>query len=85
MLVKKADSIRSSEITPKSVYLNRRRFLRGAAAGVALAAARPLWDLATPAAAAPPPGQKLTGLVKSPFSTTEKMTSYEDVELQQLL
>jgi sulfoxide reductase catalytic subunit YedY len=80
MLIKKADPIRSSEITPKSVYLNRRRFLRGAATGAALAAARPLWDLVIPAVeAAPPPGQKLTGSVKSPFSTKEKMTSYKDV------
>ena len=27
MLIKKANDIRSSEITPKSMYLNRRKFL----------------------------------------------------------
>ena len=31
MLIKKADDIRSSEITPKEIYLNRRKFLTGAA------------------------------------------------------
>ena len=36
MLIKKADDIPSSEITPKSLYLNRRKFL----AGTALAAQR---------------------------------------------
>ena len=31
MLIKKADDIPSSEITPKSLYLNRRKFLAGTA------------------------------------------------------
>jgi methionine sulfoxide reductase catalytic subunit len=56
--------IGAGEITPKAVYLNRRRFL-GAATGLAA--------LRTAFAA------KLTGLVKSPFSTTEPQTSYRDV------
>lgn len=38
MLIKKPTGIRSSEITPKSEYLNRRRFL-STAAGLAMAAA----------------------------------------------
>jgi methionine sulfoxide reductase catalytic subunit len=54
-----------SEVTPKSVYLNRRRFLGGLAA---LAAA--------PGA---PGAAKLEGAVKSPYSTTEPPTSYKDV------
>ena len=29
MLIKKASDIKSSEITPKSLYLNRRKFLAG--------------------------------------------------------
>ena len=33
MLIKKAADIPSSEITPKSLYLNRRKFLAGAAIG----------------------------------------------------
>ena len=37
MLIKKADDIRSSEITSKEIYLNRRKFLTGAAiAGAAV-------------------------------------------------
>ena len=40
MLIKKADDIPSSEITPKSLYLNRRKFLAGTAlAGAAAVAA----------------------------------------------
>ncbi len=31
MLIKKPDEIKSSEITDKKVYLNRRLFMRGAA------------------------------------------------------
>jgi len=54
-----------SEVTPKSVYLNRRRFLGGLAA---LAAA--------PGASG---AAKLEGAVKSPYSTTEPPTSYKDV------
>ena len=38
MLIKKGKEIRSSEITPKSLYLNRRKFLAGAAIAGAAAA-----------------------------------------------
>ena len=39
MLIKKAADIRSSEITPRSLYLNRRKFLAGTAlAGAAVVA-----------------------------------------------
>ena len=38
MLIKKAEDIRSSEITPRSLYLNRRQFLGGAAIAGAAAA-----------------------------------------------
>jgi sulfoxide reductase catalytic subunit YedY len=58
-----SSGIRASEITPRAVYLNRRRFL-GAATG--LAALRAAF------------AAKLTGLVKSPYSTTEPQTSYSD-------
>ena len=39
MLIKKAADIRSSEITPQSLYLNRRKFLAGMAIAGAAAAA----------------------------------------------
>jgi sulfoxide reductase catalytic subunit YedY len=67
MLIKKADDYRYSEITPKSVYLNRRGFL----------AAAPAAFLATRALAAPAPA--LGNLAKSPFSTTEAVTSKQIV------
>src|ERR1700756_2876886 len=44
-----ADDIRSSEITPKSLYLNRRKFLAGAAmAGAAAASGVGLRELISP-------------------------------------
>jgi sulfoxide reductase catalytic subunit YedY len=80
MLIKKGGEIPYSEITPKHVYLNRRKFLAGAvaAAGAATIAARPLrnWLKPTPAQAS---GAKLQVASKSPFSTTEKVTPYDDV------
>ena len=78
MLIKKSSDIPSSEITPKSLYLNRRKFL--AAAGVAGAAA--LTGTAVHELASPTPvraNAKIDGIQKSPFSTTEKITPYNDV------
>ncbi|PYT28919.1 MAG: protein-methionine-sulfoxide reductase catalytic subunit MsrP [Acidobacteria bacterium] len=68
MLIKTALDIRSSEITPKQLYLNRRRFLAGLpVAGAAL--------LAGPALA----GTKIEGVAKSPLSTSEKLRPFNDV------
>ncbi len=68
MLIKASPAIRSSEITPKQLYLNRRRFLTGLpVAGAALFAGRALG------------GAKLNGIVKSPLSTGEKQTPFSDV------
>jgi sulfoxide reductase catalytic subunit YedY len=61
MLIKKGGELRHSDITPKSVYFNRRQFLMAAPA--AFLAAR------TAGAA------KLANLAKSPFSTTEPVTA----------
>jgi len=54
-----------SEVTPKSVYLNRRRFLAG---GMLAAAAGKLMA-----------GARLDVASKSPFSTTESPTSLDDI------
>ena len=79
MLIKKAEDIRSSEITPKSVYLNRRKFLAGAAmAGAAAAAGVGLREIASPSLTALA-GNKISGVQKSSFSTTETITPYNDV------
>jgi len=67
MLIKRSPDIRSSEITPKEIYLNRRRFL----AGLPLVGAG-LISVSEAHAA------KLVA-AKSPLSTTsEKVSSFED-------
>jgi sulfoxide reductase catalytic subunit YedY len=73
MLIKRPGDLRYSEVTPKSVYLNRRKFLAGVPA-VFLGAR----ELLSPSADAQA-GAKLPNLIKSPFSTTEKANSYNDV------
>jgi sulfoxide reductase catalytic subunit YedY len=79
VLIKKADAIRSSEITPKDLYLNRRKFLAGAAmAGAAAATGFGLKELLAPSSAVHA-GEKINGIQKSPLSTTEKVTPYNDV------
>jgi sulfoxide reductase catalytic subunit YedY len=79
MLIKKAADIRSSEITPRSVYLNRRKFLLGAAiTGAVLATGTRLRRLVNPTTVAEA-GNKIDGIKKSPFSTTETITPYNDV------
>jgi sulfoxide reductase catalytic subunit YedY len=65
MLIRHAPEIRSSEITPKNFYYNRRRFLAAAAAG--------LWGTGAARAA------KFPAVAKSSFSTTEKVTPYQVV------
>jgi sulfoxide reductase catalytic subunit YedY len=79
MLIKKASDIRSSEITSRSLYLNRRKFLAGAAvAGAAIAASTGLRRLIDPTTVAQA-GNKIDGIKKSPFSTTETITPEKDV------
>jgi sulfoxide reductase catalytic subunit YedY len=73
MLTKPSADIRYSEITPKSLYLNRRRFLT--AVSGAVLAGRELIQPSRRAWA----GTKLGNLTKSPFSTTEKENSYQEV------
>jgi sulfoxide reductase catalytic subunit YedY len=79
MLIGKPGGIPSSEITPKSVYLNRRKFLAGvglaAVGGVGL---RDIGDLLNPPLTAYA-NAKIDGIQKSSFSTTEAQTPYKDV------
>jgi len=79
MLIKKAEEIRGSEITPKWLYVNRRRFLTGAL-GVTTGAlaGRALKELAWPAQRVMA-GSKLNVAQKSPFSTNEDVTPYDNV------
>ncbi len=78
MLIKKRSDISSSEITPRSVYLNRRTFLTGAAtlAGATLLGSR-LRDVISPSVAAMA-GTKLN-YTNGPFGTTEKQTPLQDI------
>ncbi len=79
MLIKKAADIASSEITPKALYLNRRKFLAGAAmAGAAAAVVRGVPELISPSCVAFA-DTKFPNLQKSSFSTTEKITPFKDV------
>jgi sulfoxide reductase catalytic subunit YedY len=80
MLIKRPDDIRSSEITDKKLYLNRREFIRattGTAAAVAtgVVGAEAFLRAATPA----PHGRKLESVQKSAFSTDEKTNKWEDI------
>jgi sulfoxide reductase catalytic subunit YedY len=79
MLIMKAPDIRSREITPKDVYLNRRRFIAGAgAAGAALLAGRFADDLLQPRFSARAASR--LQFVKSPLSTQgEQLTPYNDI------
>ena len=79
MLIKKTSDIKSSEITPKDVYLSRRKFLTGAAiAGAAAVAGVGMHELEAPSVVAQA-DSKIDGIQKSQFSTTEKITPYKDV------
>jgi sulfoxide reductase catalytic subunit YedY len=79
MLIKKSADIPSSEITPKSLYLNRRKFLTSAAlAGAAAATSLSLREVISPSTVALA-GNKIDGIQKSPLSTTETVTPYKDV------
>jgi sulfoxide reductase catalytic subunit YedY len=73
MLIKKSADIRYSDVTPKSLYFNRRSFLAGIPA--AFLGARELLSPSRRALA----GTKLPDLTKSPLSTNETPNSYTDV------
>jgi len=77
VLIKKPSDIPSSEITPKSSYLNRRRFITGMGiAGAALLAGPKLFELASPEPVLA--GAKIPGL-KTTIKTDEMRTPYKDV------
>jgi len=79
MLIRKAPDLTYADVTPKSVYLNRRKFLQAMGiVGAAAAAGEGLFDLAFPPQTAFA-AMKFANLAKSPFSTTEKENSYDDV------
>jgi methionine sulfoxide reductase catalytic subunit len=69
MLIRRAADLRYSDVTPKEVYVNRRRFLAGSLAVGALAGA-----------ARPARAMKLNDVQKTPYNVgNEKITSLEDI------
>lgn len=79
MLIKKPADIPSSEITPESLYQDRRAFIGttiGAVAAAALTACKSGPDVQ---AAAPVQLARMDPAVKSPFSTSEKPNTYKDI------
>ena len=83
MLIKKAPDLRESDVTSRDIYIRRREFLKVAGnTALAVTAAGAIGGVLTStdeAEAQNPNAQKLTGLKKSPFDTTEKLNSYKDV------
>jgi methionine sulfoxide reductase catalytic subunit len=68
-----------ADITPKSVYMNRRQILRAMGiAGGALVGGKVFSHLAFPPATVNA-GTKLNVTVKSPYSTSEKMNTFDDI------
>jgi len=74
MLILKPGDIKPSEITPRAVYADRRRFMRTAIGAAAMAAA-PQWSVPAHAQGA----AKFPNLRKSAYSTTEKLNSYKEI------
>src|SRR5258708_12476372 len=79
MLIRKAPDLTYADITPKSVYLDRRKFLQAVGiVGAAAAAGKGILELALPSQPVFA-ATKLTGLAKSPFSTTAKQSTSNHV------
>lgn len=85
--MKRQDNIKSSEITDKKVYLNRRLFMRGAALVGTTAATGLLYRKLNPPTAEKPVGEKLANItqpsgadsMRQGFTVNEKLTSIEDI------
>src|SRR5947207_15779143 len=79
MLIRKAPDLTYADVTPKSAYADRRKFLRAMGiVGATAVTAKGLFYVALPPQVAFA-ATKFTSLVNSPFSTSEKQNSYEDV------
>src|SRR5882672_6744292 len=87
MQIKNAREIKSSEITDKQTYLNRRLFMRGAALVATAAATGLLYRKLNPPPAEKPKGDRLVTVAnptsdsgaREGFTTNEKLTSIEDI------
>ena len=78
MLIKKPDDIRPSEITDESIYMQRRKFLKGVV-NTSIAGALISTVPGLVLAKGGDEYQALKNIKQSPFSTDEQQTPYEDV------
>jgi methionine sulfoxide reductase catalytic subunit len=74
MIIRKGADLRYSDITPKSIYFNRRRFLAGVPA--AFLAGR---ELLSPSARARAAVAKIPNVARSPLSTTGETVTPEEI------
>ncbi len=74
MLIQTAPDIKSSEITPKEIYLQRREFIKMTAAAIGAASLGAELTLPEPARAE---GVKLANVQKSAYKVDEELTDYK--------
>ncbi len=79
MMIRRPADIASSEIPPREVYRERRRFLQAAAGLGLIAGAGLATGIAQAAVVQPQVRHKIGPMVKGPYGTDEKLTPYEDV------
>ena len=87
MVIKKPEEIKSSEITDKATYLNRRNFIRGAALVASAAGTAGIYRALNPPPTPPAVVEKIEGIVKpeanssadTGFRTSEQPTSLEEI------
>ncbi len=75
VIIKSSSDIKPSEITPKSIYMDRRKFMQRSIATSLLLSA----DAMLPAWAHKYPDSKWPELKQSAYSTSDKMNSFEDI------
>ncbi|HKO61850.1 MAG TPA: protein-methionine-sulfoxide reductase catalytic subunit MsrP [Pyrinomonadaceae bacterium] len=87
MLIKRPDEIKSSEITPKKVYLNRRLFMRTAALAATTATTALVYRKLNSPATADSPSETISDVtpqdseesVRQGFKVNEPLTAIEDI------
>ena len=79
MFVKRSSDLKYSDVTPRDIYVNRRKFLygMGLAGGIALAG-KSLWEMLSPSSHVLAT-TKLDGVVKGQFQATDKVTPMQIV------
>ncbi len=78
MLIKRSPSIQPSEITPESVYLRRREFLRAAGIAAGAIGSQATWARVL-ADSEQATGPRLPDVRPGPFSTEQAPNSWEDI------